>query len=173
MHRLANFDVSRQFLSRRGKIAAQLVFGGLCGAAMIGLRTLIDVWAPGSGPFALIYPTVLLATLYGHWRAGLVALVVGFFWAWFFILPPSRSFLFADLTDPARVVLNAACALIVLVFAEAFRRAAHATSCSLRSARGRRSSTMSLRLRRCAASVCRTRSRAASRCYPRATWLLW
>ena len=126
MHRLANFDVSRQFLSRRGKIAAQLVFGGLCGAAMIGLRTLIDVWAPGSGPFALIYPTVLLATLYGHWRAGLVALVVGFFWAWFFILPPAGAFVFAEPSDPARVALNAASALIVLVFAEGFRRAAHA-----------------------------------------------
>ncbi|ASP30476.1 histidine kinase [Qipengyuania flava] len=138
MHRLANFDVSRQFLSRRGKIAAQLVFGGLCGAAMIGLRTLIDVWAPGSGPFALIYPTVLLATLYGHWRAGLVALVVGFFWAWFFILPPAGAFVFAEPSDPARVALNAASALVVLVFAEGFRRAAHATMAEIRERADRR-----------------------------------
>ena len=138
MHRLANFDVSRQFLSRRGKIAAQLVFGGLCGAAMIGLRTLIDVWAPGSGPFALIYPAVLLATLYGHWRAGLVALVVGFFWAWLFILPPAGAFVFAEPSDPARVALNAASALIVLVFAEGFRRAAHATMAEIRERADRR-----------------------------------
>ena len=56
MHRLANFDVSRQFLARRSKVAAQIVFGGMCAAAMIGVRSLIDVWAPVSGPFALIYP---------------------------------------------------------------------------------------------------------------------
>ena len=75
MHRLANFDVSRQFLSAWSKFAAQMIFGILCGAAMIGLRTLYDLWAPTSGPFAMIYPTVLLATLYGHWRAGLAAFV--------------------------------------------------------------------------------------------------
>lgn len=138
MHRLANFDVSRQFLSQRSKIAAQVVFGVMCAAAMVGLRSLVDVWAPVSGPFALIYPTILLATLYGHWRAGVVAFTITFFWAWFFILPPSRSFLFAELTDPARVVLNAACALIVLVFAEAFRRAAHATMDEIRERADRR-----------------------------------
>jgi len=138
MHRLANFDVSRQFLARRSKVAAQIVFGGMCAAAMIGVRSLIDVWAPVSGPFALIYPTVLLATLYGHWRAGVVALVVTFCWAWFFILPPARSFLFADPTDPVRVLLNAASAVVVVVFAEAFRRAAQATLSEIRERADRR-----------------------------------
>ncbi len=138
MHRLANFDVSRQFLARRSKVAAQIVFGGMCAAAMIGVRSLIDVWAPVSGPFALIYPTVLLATLYGHWRAGVVALAVTFCWAWFFILPPARSFLFADPTDPVRVLLNAASAVVVVVFAEAFRRAAQATLSEIRERADRR-----------------------------------
>ena len=132
MHRLANFDVSRQFLTRKGKITAQIVFGTLCGAAMIGLRTLFDMWAPSSGPFALIYPTVLLSTLYGHWRAGLAAFCVTFAWAWFFVLPVQSSFFFSDPTDPARVFLNAASALVVLIFAEAFRRAAHATLTEIR-----------------------------------------
>ena len=127
MQRLASFDVSRQFVTRRGRIAAQLVFGATCAAAMVGLRSLFDVWAPISGPFALTYPTILLATLYGHWRAGLVAFAMSFSWAWYFILPMPRSFFFSDPTDPARVAINALCALIVLVFAEAFRRAARAT----------------------------------------------
>ena len=78
MQRLAEFDVSRQFITRRGKLAAQLIFGVICAAAMIGLRSLYDIWAPESGPFAMIYPTVLLATFYGHWRAGLVSFVVTF-----------------------------------------------------------------------------------------------
>lgn len=127
MHRLATYDVSRQFVSQGGKIAAQIVFGFLCCAAMVGVRKLFDFWAPVSGPFALIYPTILLATLYGHWRAGIAAFLTTFLWAWFFILPEQNSFFFTDPTDPARVMLNAASALIVLVFAEAFRRAARRT----------------------------------------------
>lgn len=138
MHRLANFDVSRQFLTRRGKVTAQITFGVLCGVSMIGLRTLFDIWAPHSGPFALIYPAVLLATLYGHWRAGLTALCVTFFWAWFFVLPMPSSFYFSDPTDPPRVFLNAVCTLVVLVFAEAFRRAAHATMNEIRERADRR-----------------------------------
>ncbi|MBX7480950.1 sensor histidine kinase [Qipengyuania qiaonensis] len=127
MYRLASFDVSRQFVTRRGKLIAQITFGALCSVSMIGLRTLFDIWAPLSGPFALIYPTILLATLYGHWIAGLAAFGVTFAWAWFFVLPMPSSFFFSDPTDPPRVVLNAICALIVLIFAEAFRRAAHTT----------------------------------------------
>jgi two-component sensor histidine kinase len=127
MQRLANYDVSRQFASPGGKLVAQLTFGFMCAAAMVGLRTIFNVWAPVSGPFALIYPTVLLATLYGHWRAGIVAFLTTFLWAWFFVLPEQRSFFFSDPTDPARVVLNAFSALIVLIFAEAFRRAARST----------------------------------------------
>ena len=138
MQRLAQFDVSRQFLTRPGQVAAQVLFGTICSAAMIGIRACFDLWAPGSGPFALIYPTVLLATLYGHWRAGVVAFVVGFVWAWYFVLPAPRSFLFTDPTDPARVAINAAAALIVLIFAEAFRRAAHSTMEEIRVSADRR-----------------------------------
>lgn len=126
MQRLAQFDVSRQFLSRPAKLAAQVGFGGLCALAMIGLRTFVNVWAPVSGPFALIYPAVLLATLYGHWRGGVTAFVLSFLWAWYVVLPTRNSFAFVDPTDPARVMLNAACCAIVIVFAEAFRRAAQA-----------------------------------------------
>ncbi len=138
MQRLAQFDVSRQFLTRRGKVAAQVTFGITCGAAMIGLRALFDLWAPISGPFALIYPAILLATLYGHWRAGVTAFIVTFLWAWIFVLPERYSIFFADPTDGPRVLLNAVCALVVLFFAEGFRRAAHITVEQIREAADRR-----------------------------------
>ena len=127
MQRLASYDVSKQFSSPSGKFIAQITFGFLCGAAMVGLRSIFDIWAPVSGPFALTYPTILLATLYGHWRAGLVAFLTTFVWAWYFVLPAQKSFFFTESTDPARVLLNAFSALIVLIFAEAFRRAARST----------------------------------------------
>ena len=124
MQRLAQFDVSRQFLTRPGKIVAQIGFGVFCAAAMIGLRSVLDVWAPVSGPFALVYPTVLLATLYGHWKAGLTSFILSFAWAWYFVLRTPYSFTFEDPTDPSRVLINASAALILLFFAEAFRAAA-------------------------------------------------
>ena len=138
MQRLAQFDVSRQFLSPKGKLTAQVVFGGLCACAMIGLRSLFDLWAPTSGPFALIYPTVLLATFYGHWRAGVAAFFACFAWAWYFVLPAPSSFTLVDPSDGARVALNAFCCLVVIVFAEAFRRAAHSTMAQIREAADRR-----------------------------------
>lgn len=138
MQRLAHFDVTRQFITGRGQFTAQIIFGLLCSAAMISLRSLFDLWAPTSGPFAMIYPTVLLVTLYGHWQAGVTAFGVTFFWAWFFVLPETRQFAFVDPTDAARVALNAACCLIVIVFAEAFRRAARHTVDEIQTAADRR-----------------------------------
>jgi two-component system, sensor histidine kinase PdtaS len=123
MHRLAYFDVSRRFASRLHKLAAQLSFGAACAIVMIAIRSLVDVWAPTSGPFALVYPAVLLATLYGRLLAGAVAYLVSFFWAWWYVLPATRAFQFEIPTDPSRVALNAVTVLVVLVLAETFRRA--------------------------------------------------
>lgn len=138
MQRLAQFDVTSQFASRKGRLAAQILFAILCSAAMIGLRSAFDIWAPTSGPFALIYPTLLLVTLYGHWQAGLAAFALTFSWAWYFVLPKLDSFTFTDPTDPPRVALNALCCLIVIVFAEAFRRAARVTVDEIRRSADRR-----------------------------------
>lgn len=138
MQRLANFDVSDQRLSRWGQLLSQVAFGAICAAAMIGLRTVFDIWAPTSGPFAMIYPTVLLSTLYGHWRAGVTSLLLTFAWAWFFVLPAPASFTFVDPSDPARVLINFLCCAIVIVFAEAFRKAARMTMAEIRRAADRR-----------------------------------
>lgn len=138
MQRLAQFDVSRQFLTGRGKIAAQITFGMVCAAAMIGVRSLLDIWYSVSGAFALVYPAVLLATLYGHWRAGIVAFLLSFAWAWYIVLPAEKSFAFLFASDPAGIALNGISALIVLVFAEAFRRAASSTMSEIRAAADRR-----------------------------------
>jgi two-component sensor histidine kinase len=138
VQRLAQFDVSRSFLSPWSKLLSQIVFGIVCGLSMIGFRAMLNLWAPESGPFALVYPTVLLATFYGHWRAGVAALVVAFVWAWYVVLPPHFALVFQDPTDPARVVINASACLVVIVFGEAFRNAAHNTMEEIRKAADRR-----------------------------------
>ena len=143
MQRLAQFDISRQFLTRGGKVAAQIGFGLVCGVAMVGLRTMLDVWAPETGPFALVYPTVLLATLYGHWRAGLCAFLLSFLWAWYIVLPSPYSFTFTDPSDASRVVINALSVLVLLFFAEVFRAAAQRTMDEIRAAADRRLTLLS------------------------------
>ncbi len=123
MYRLAGFDVPRRFDAPRVRVLVQCLFGLGCTLAMIGFRSFLDLWAATSGPFALVYPTVLIATLYGHWKAGVVSFVSSFAWAWYFVLPSVYSFTFEVATDPSRVAINAAAVLVVLVFAESFRRA--------------------------------------------------
>jgi two-component sensor histidine kinase len=128
MHRLANFFVSRTIDRPAAKVAAQVTFGVVCAMAMIGVRSLIDIVAPTSGPFAMVYPTVLIATLFGHWRGGVTALIVSFMWAWYFVLSPTLSFTFVDPTDPPRVLINLVSCTVVLFFAEAFRKAVRANT---------------------------------------------
>jgi len=126
MKRLAHFDISRRVSAPVPRLATQIGFGLACGLAMVALRSLFDVWAPSAGPFALVYPTVLLATLYGHWQAGVVAWALSFTWAWYVVLPFPYAFEFAEAKDIPRVGINAAAALVVLLFAETFRGAVEA-----------------------------------------------
>lgn len=121
--RLPHFDVAGHFAEGPARAGVQIGFGSLCAIAMIAIRSALDVIVPTAGPFALVYPTVLLATLYGRWLAGIVAYFICFFWAWFYVLPAVGSFHFEVPTDPARVAINAFAALIVLLFAETFRHA--------------------------------------------------
>lgn len=123
MHRIANIDVSRPFVSRRLGLFAKIMFGLGCTFAMMGMREVIDLWAETAGPFALVYPTVLIAALFGHWQAGLTAYLTSFLWAWYFALAPIGAWGFTNPSDASRVAINAAAVAIVLLLAEAFRSA--------------------------------------------------
>ena len=127
MQRLAEFDASRQFITGRGKLAAQLTFGAMCsGDDWVAVRRICR-----SPAFAKLIRQCCWRPLWSL-AGGLVAFVVTFFWAWYFVLPGQSSFFFTNPTDPARVLLNAVCCLIVIVFAEAFRRAAQSTMKEIR-----------------------------------------
>lgn len=123
MPRLEQIDVADLTRGKTQRIALQIAFGLACALLMIGIRTLVDMVAPASGPFALVYPTVLIATLFGRWLAGAAAWFVSFFWAWLFVLPPVGSLQLLIPTDLYRVLINAASCLVMIVLAEIFRRA--------------------------------------------------
>lgn len=120
---MAYFDVSDGLSSASGRLGARLALGAACGAGMIALRLVIDTKAPGTGPFALVYPAVLLATLYGRWEAGLVAYIISFWWAWIQVLPLNGNYAQIDVLEISRVGINATASLVVLIFAETFRSA--------------------------------------------------
>ena len=138
MQRLTRIDVAERFEPGGLRLAAQAAFGLACALLMILVRSGLDLFAPTSGPFALVYPTVLLATLFGRWQAGVFAYVTSFVWAWYFVLSYERSFAFELDTDPMRVVINALACLIVLLFAELFRSAVRSNEAALEASLDRR-----------------------------------
>ncbi len=111
-----------QYRSTHLRLARELAIGLLCGACAIFLRALIDIWAPEVSPFALVYPLILVGTLYGHCSAGLVAGALTFLWGWWHSVPPSGTFEFSREMDAALISIHAASAVVTLIFALAFRR---------------------------------------------------
>jgi len=123
LHRLAKYEVASSASGGIPPIVVQFAFGVACAIAMIALRMVLDVFAPNIGAFALVYPTVLIAVLFGRLAAGMTALLISFAWAWWFVMPVAHSFELQNPSDIGRIVINAISVLIVLLLAEAFRRA--------------------------------------------------
>jgi two-component sensor histidine kinase len=104
-------------------VVSQVAFGIFCSAAAILLRMLTDIWLPGAGPFALTIPLVLIATLFGHWVAGVICQTIVAIHAWYYVLPIQGSFDFEDPADGPRVIVNVVAGYFVVALAELFRRA--------------------------------------------------
>lgn len=133
MDRLANFDVTRFGKSAGAKVAAQVGFGVFCACSMIAVRSIVDIVAPTAGPFALIYPPILVATLYGRLLAGLITQILSLLWVWWYILPSSMPCDLEIATDASRIGLNVVSTGLMILLAEAFRRA----TCNASAARDR------------------------------------
>ncbi|HWA61287.1 MAG TPA: sensor histidine kinase [Caulobacteraceae bacterium] len=123
LQRFGEFDIVERWSPPLPPLAAQLLFGLACSAVEIAVRSALDLAAPSAGPYALIYPATVLATLYAGWPAGVVTLTTCFLWAWYYVLPAPRTFVFSSPDDAARTLVNAVSATVILVFAEVFRRA--------------------------------------------------
>ena len=112
MSRLVNFDVVALFPAQPA-LVVQLLFAICCTIAGVALRWLIDFIWPGAGPFGLMVPVVLVATLFGRWQAGLVTLALSSIYAWYFVLPSA---------DWPRVIVNVLSGAVVVLLADLFRR---------------------------------------------------
>lgn len=121
--RLSELDPIEEFFSGYPKLPVEIAFGALCFSAAWLTREFVDLFSTGAGPFSLIFPTIMISTLYGRWQAGLVTFILAFLHAWYFVLPFPHSFLFENPSDRARTIVNGSAALFILFFAEIFRAA--------------------------------------------------
>ncbi len=123
LRKISDFDVADHFHKLAPPLVSQILFGFACTLAAIAMRAIVDSMALAAGPYSLIYPAILIATLFGRWQAGLTTWLTSFLFAWYFVLPVFGSFTFAIDGDAARTVVNGLAALVIVVFAEIFRRA--------------------------------------------------
>ena len=61
----------------------------LCVGAAGLIRLGINILAPGAAVFALVFPAIMLATLFARWQSGLLTAVISVSYAFFFIYLPS------------------------------------------------------------------------------------
>ena len=122
-NRIGEYDLPVRFAGQLPPHATMLLFGALCAGAAVLLRLVLSFSIGGAGPYSLIYPAILISTLFGRWQAGLVCWIISFLYAWYFVLPAYGSFQFENLQDAPRTLINGTAALVIVLFAETFRRA--------------------------------------------------
>jgi two-component sensor histidine kinase len=100
-----------------------------CGVALLSvgaaglIRLGINALAPGAAVFALVYPAIMIATLFARWQSGLLAAVISIAYAFFFVYLPAPT---TTQSGPywTLFAVTVAAGLTVLL-AETFRRAVH------------------------------------------------
>lgn len=120
--RIAHFDVPDLVAPHVPALLGQIAFGLFCTLIGIVIRLITDVAMPGAGPFSLMLPTVLAATLFGRWTSGIVCLVTSSIYAWYYVLPFMGSFEFLDPNDDERVIINVLAGFFIVCLADVFRR---------------------------------------------------
>ena len=125
--RLARFDVAERLAGTAPALPVQVVFGLACFGAFLLGRVVVDIFAPTAGPYALIYPILMISTLFGRWPAGFTVFVTALAWTWNFVVSTNPSRL-SPAALAERLVVNGIALLIILVFAEIFRRAVRISS---------------------------------------------
>ena len=121
-------DLVERYSTSLPALLIQATFGLTCTALAIIGRIGVDMFAPGAGPFALIYPVTLISTLFGRWQSGLITLALSFLWVWYFVLSSAQSYASANPDDAHRAIVNACSAGLVLVLAEMFRHGVQSAS---------------------------------------------
>ena len=124
MAHLGELDLCDRLAPTLPSWATQVVVGVLTAGAAGIVRLMFDLVAPGAAPFALVYPSIIVATLFARWGAGLVGASLSIIYAWYYFLPIKNSFRFADANGALSLGVITVTAILTIVISEMFRRSA-------------------------------------------------
>ncbi|MEO5493177.1 MAG: sensor histidine kinase [Sphingomonas sp.] len=122
MARLGELDLPDRLAPTVPRWATQLGVALLCAAGIEVCRAAVNAIAPGSAVFALVFPAIMMATLFARWPSGVMTGAISIAYTFFIVYLP---------TTAARTTLNprlavfavAVAALLTIILAETFRRA--------------------------------------------------
>lgn len=124
MARLGELDLPDRLAPTIPRWVTQLGVALLCAAAIEISRGLINLVAPGSAVFALIFPAIMIATLFARWPAGFMTAAITILYTFFIVYLPSTQARVS--IDPRLAVFAVSVsALATIALAEVFRRAVH------------------------------------------------
>jgi two-component system, sensor histidine kinase PdtaS len=92
LRRLITLDLPRRLSRRLPRALTEAAVGVGVTAVFVGLRIAAAPLLGDLAPFPLAILGVVLAALFGGWRAGLVSMVLGTLLLWYFVIPPYRTF---------------------------------------------------------------------------------
>ena len=111
-------------LSGWRRFGAELLAALVALVLVATLRGFIDIWLPNTAPYALAYPGLLISTLIGRLRAGLIGWALIFAYLWWVGIHHGPDYRFADPLDFPRTVINLVVGLMVVLMAESARAGA-------------------------------------------------
>lgn len=123
MNWLAGWDFPSRIAPAVPLVPAQILFALMVTTIMILLRMLVDLVAPGAGPLSLVYPAVMVATLFGRWFAGALTLIAAVSYVVYFVMRPVGGFILEDPADGPRVIVNVSVMIVTIILLEIFRGA--------------------------------------------------
>ncbi|UZK65661.1 sensor histidine kinase [Sphingomonas sp. M1-B02] len=123
MGRIGELDLPERLAPYAPAWVTQILLAFLVTGGAAIIRVGIDIIAPTAAPFALTFPAVLIATLFGRWPAGIMTASLCILYFWYFALTPMGGFRLGTSKDGAAIAVALGCALTIVLIAELFRRA--------------------------------------------------
>ena len=123
MARIGELDLPDRLHPAVPRWATQVGVALLCVGAAGVLRLTINLFAPGAAVFALVFPAIMIATLFARWQSGLLAAAISIAYAFFAVYLPSPS---TTQSGPYWTLFAVVfSAMLTVALAETFRRAVH------------------------------------------------
>lgn len=121
MSALGELDLLDRLAPTVPRWVTQLGVALLCAAAIEISRGLVNTVAPGSAVFALIFPAIMIATLFARWPAGVMTAAIAIAYTFFVIYLPTAA-VRTTINPRFAVFAVGVSAAMTIALAEIFRR---------------------------------------------------